>query len=326
MELPLSEVVVVKPAQTPVILDTDIGFDVDDVWALALLLRCPELDLKLVLSSTGDTHYGAALAAKLLQIAGRADVPVGVGLSLDEQQRTHLAWLGDYQLAQYPGTVVEDGVGAMIDIIREQTEPVTVVSIGPLANLAAALARAPDIVENSRLVGMHGSVRRGYLNAPKPSREYNLRKHTAAAQRVFRSDWDITLTPLDTCGAIQLQGERFAEVMRSADPLLQAVRENHRGWFDAIDWPVTRMVDPAVESSVLFDTVAIYLALEQAAGTDLLAMETLPLILTDDAKTLVAAPQDDSGKPVRCAMSWHDQPGFLDWLVARYTQNPDHLT
>ena len=66
---------------TPVILDTDIGFDVDDVWALAFLLRCPELDIKLITTDTGDTHYSAKIVAKLLQIAGRTDIPIGIGIA-----------------------------------------------------------------------------------------------------------------------------------------------------------------------------------------------------------------------------------------------------
>lgn len=63
----------------PIVLDTDIGFDVDDVWALAFLLRCPEFDVKLITTCTGDTRYRAALVAKLLQIAGRTDIPIGIG-------------------------------------------------------------------------------------------------------------------------------------------------------------------------------------------------------------------------------------------------------
>ena len=47
----------------PVILDTDIGLDVDDVWALVFLLRCPELDVKLITTATGDTRYRARLVA-----------------------------------------------------------------------------------------------------------------------------------------------------------------------------------------------------------------------------------------------------------------------
>ena len=67
----------------PVILDTDIGFDVDDVWALAFLLRCPELEVKLITTTTGDTHYRARIVAKLLEIAGRTDIPIGIGIPLD---------------------------------------------------------------------------------------------------------------------------------------------------------------------------------------------------------------------------------------------------
>ncbi len=63
----------------PVILDTDIGGDIDDTWALALLLRRPALDLRLVVTNTGDTAYRARLAAKLLDVAGRDDVPVAAG-------------------------------------------------------------------------------------------------------------------------------------------------------------------------------------------------------------------------------------------------------
>ena len=62
----------------PVILDTDIGSDIDDTWALAMLMRCPELDLKMVLTETADTTYRAALTAKFLTVAGRDDVPIAI--------------------------------------------------------------------------------------------------------------------------------------------------------------------------------------------------------------------------------------------------------
>jgi inosine-uridine nucleoside N-ribohydrolase len=64
----------------PVILDTDIGGDIDDTWALAMMLRCPELDIKLVVSDTGNTTYRAKIIAKILHIAGRTDIAVGIGI------------------------------------------------------------------------------------------------------------------------------------------------------------------------------------------------------------------------------------------------------
>ncbi len=159
---------------TPVILDTDIGFDVDDVWALAFLLRCPELDIKLITTDTGDTHYSAKIVAKLLHIAGRTDIPIGIGIPLDETQRTHEPWVTDFNLSDYPGEVLLDGVGAMCDVVVNSAEKVSIICIGPVPNIAAALARTPEMVNNSRFIGMHGSIRRGYLGANKPMKEYNV--------------------------------------------------------------------------------------------------------------------------------------------------------
>ena len=67
-----------KTRKIPVILDTDIGDDIDDTWALAMLLNSPELDLKLVVTEEGNTPSRAKIAARLLEIAGRTDVPVGI--------------------------------------------------------------------------------------------------------------------------------------------------------------------------------------------------------------------------------------------------------
>lgn len=298
----------------PVILDTDIGMDVDDVWALAFLLCCPELDLRLVLSSTGDTHYGAAIAAKLLEIAGRTDVKVGVGIPLDEQPKTHLDWLGDYTLDDYPGEACVDGIGALIDEVRESSEPVTVISIGPLANMAAALAREPQLVANSRFVGMHGSLRVGYLGKPKPSREYNVKKHTQAAQQTFSAPWHFTLTPLDTCGDITLRDHRMEKLRQSTQPLANAVIENHDGWFNTIDWPITKMIDPAISSSILFDTVAVYLGFSD----ELLKMETLNVHITDDARMI----ESEAGREMHIATAWQDKERFLDLVLDRLLAGP----
>jgi len=294
----------------PVILDTDIGFDVDDVWALAFMLRCPELDIKLIVTDTGDTHYSARLVAKLLQVAGREDIPLGIGIPLDSSARTHSAWLADYSLDEFKGVVHHDGVGAICDTVMKSSEQVAIVCIGPVPNIAAALAREPEIVDNSRFIGMHGSIRRGYLGAPKPMKEYNVKKHSMSCQTVFATPWDISITPLDTCGTVILKDENFARIMASDDPLCRAVVENHFGWFEAVqDLPMFSDTDPNTQSSLLYDTVAVYMAFSE----EFLEMETLPIVVTDDGKTLV----DDSGQSIRCAMNWKDQEAFERLLSER---------
>jgi len=298
----------------PVILDTDIGFDVDDVWALAFLLRCPELDVKLITTCTGDTVYRARLVAKLLQICGREDIPIGIGLALDDSAQTHAHWLGDFSFADYDGVVLRDGVGAICDVVLTHNDPVSIIAIGPLPNIAAALAREPDLNTTARFIGMHGSLRRGYLGAAKPMREFNVKHYALAAQAVFKAAWPKTITPLDTCGTVMLTGERFQQVRNSSDPLCQAVMQNHFGWWQAVaDWPVLQNLDGQVQSSVLYDCVAVYLAFSEAG----LQMEELPIQVSGDGKTLI----DDAGTKVRCATQWQDQEAFLDLLVTRLSQS-----
>ena len=294
----------------PVVLDTDIGFDVDDVWALAFMLNCPELDIRLITTTTGDTGYRARVVAKLLQIAGREDIPIGVGIPLDDSPETHAAWLGDFSLADYAGDVLRDGVGAMCETIMSTPEIVSLVCIGPLPNVAAALAREPELTTSARFIGMHGSLRRGYLGVDKPMREYNVKQHALACQAVFRARWDKTITPLDTCGTVFLDGDRFASLKNSEQPLTKAVMANHTGWFEAVrEWPVLQELDAGTRSSVLYDCVAVYLAFDR----QFLQMESLPLIVTNDGKTLI----DDAGETTHCATDWIDKDAFLDLLTER---------
>ena len=97
-------------SKIPVILDTDIGSDIDDAWALAFLLKSPELDLKLVVTDTGNTTFRGAVAAKLLEAAHRPDIPIGIGLHEGEDTGPQEAWLGSYQLSDYPGQVYQPGI------------------------------------------------------------------------------------------------------------------------------------------------------------------------------------------------------------------------
>jgi inosine-uridine nucleoside N-ribohydrolase len=295
-----------KLSKVPCILDTDIGGDIDDTWALAMLLRSPELDLRLVVSDTGNTVYRARVAAKLLEVAGRTDVPVGIGICQGDGSGPQASWVEGYELDGYPGTVYQDGVGALIETIMSSPEPVTLICIGPVPNIASALAREPRIAENARFVGMHGSVRLGYEGSAEIAAEYNVRADAAACQTAFDAPWEVSITPLDTCGLVVLDGAKYAQVRDCDAPLVQAVIENYAIWAQHVDWV---KVDPATASSTLFDTVAVYMAFSE----ELLEMEELGLRVTDDGHTL----PDESAKPVRCAMRWRDLSAFEDFVVQR---------
>jgi inosine-uridine nucleoside N-ribohydrolase len=294
--------------RVPVILDTDIGDDIDDTWALGLLLKSPELDLKLVVGDNGKNLYRAKLLARFLERARRTDVPVGLGIDT----ATHGAggqagWVGDYNLNAYPGKVYADGVQAMIELIMHSSERVTLIGIGPAPNLAAALAREPAIASRARFVGMYGSVRKGYSNSDQPAAEYNVKQDAKACQRVLSAGWDITITPLDTCGLVHLHGADYARVREAKNPIAQAIIENYRIWLGR-----DRQRDADTHSSTLFDTVAVYLAMSDTLCT----IEELGIRVTDDGFTVI----DPNAKRMRVAIAWKDLPGYERWLAERLAE------
>ncbi|MFW5789530.1 MAG: nucleoside hydrolase [Spirochaetota bacterium] len=292
----------------PVILDTDLGSDIDDTWALVMLLRSPELDVKLIVTETCDTAYRAAVTAKLLEVAGRSDIPVGIGIRFSPCNEFQAPWLGDYELDAYPGPVHEDGVAALIETVRASEEPVTIIAIGPSPNIRAALERAPDIAPRCRFVGMFGSVDRGYGPGSEPVAETNVREDVAAAKAIFAAPWrDMLITPLDTCDLAVLTDERYAAIRDSDDPLLAALMANTRAWSKLVSWMDASFIDH--RSSTLFDTVAVYLAYSE----ELVEVEEVRLSVTDEGMTV----RDPSGHRVRVAMRWRDLDGYLDHLAER---------
>lgn len=293
----------------PVILDTDLGTDIDDTWALAQVLRTPELDLRLVSACTGDTAYRGRLVAGVLAAGGRADVPIalgppGGGLPGAPQE----AWPGAVDLADHPGGVADDGVAAMIDAVLSADEVVTIVAIGPLTNLAAALEREPSIVDRARVVGMQGSWRVGYKGGPGPVPEYNVAVDVPAARRVIGASWDVLLTPLDTCGDIELRDDRYRAVLAAADgdALAAACVDNYRVWAATVGAPDDLA---GRRTTTLYDTVAVHLAHDRS----LVEVESVDLSIDDDGTFR------PGGSRVDLATSWRDRDAFLDDLTRRLT-------
>jgi inosine-uridine nucleoside N-ribohydrolase len=309
---------VAAPAQrVPVIFDTDIGTDIDDTWALAQLLRSPELDLKLVVTETGEARYRAAVAAKVLEAAGRTDVAVGLGRDygpMKEEDRNQGPWLKGYDLGKYPGRVHTDGVQALVDLVMNANEPVTIIAVGPVPTLAAALQREPRIAARCRLVGMHGSFRVGYGSAV-PEAEYNVKFDPAALRTVLAAPWqDVLLTPLDTCGSVSLTGDNYRRVWNAVDdPLVRAVIAGYCIFAPRVTWMNCDFF--TVRSTTLFDCVAVYLA----HAEDFVETEKLAFRVTDDGFT-----REDPAGPchARVALRWKDKSAFENLLTRRLLPQP----
>ena len=168
----------------PVVLDTDTGDDVDDVFAIALAARSPRIDLRAVITAHGDTRARGRLARRVLEECGRDDVPVyagarpnvsglAAGTSMDSG-----AGFVPPEAAVEPG----DGVDALLELVNRAPGRITVCAVGPLTNLAHAIRQDPAFAGNAdRLLIMGGEFPDG------PRGEYNFNCDPEAARVVIES-------------------------------------------------------------------------------------------------------------------------------------------
>lgn len=295
----------ISAPKIPIILDTDIGDDIDDTWALIMLLKSPEFDLKLVTTTHGKAVYRARLIARLLEVAGRTDIPIGLGAGGHDGTGRQQPWVEGYDLKSYPGKIHDDGVRALSDAVIGSPQPVTIVSIGPSTTVAAALKQHPDIASRATFVGMQGAVRKGYDGGPVGP-EYNVKENISAARKALLAPWRKTvITPLDTCGLVRLRGARFVTLKKSNDKLIAALLENYR------IWAKKESVGELSESSVLFDTVAVYLALPGSKPH--LKIEDLAISVASDGVTVI----DPAGATMSVATAWKDLDAYADFLLKR---------
>jgi inosine-uridine nucleoside N-ribohydrolase len=191
--------------------------------------------------------------------------------------------------------------------VHRSSQPITIIAIGPLDTLAAAVRRDPSMAPLANFVGMQGSVFKGYPGSDHPQPEFNVVTSIAASQSVFAAAWrSMAITPLDTCGdpQMKLAGDEFAAVKKaSGDPRVRAILENYSIWKNIPD------PDQLTESTILYDTVAVYLA--DPAGQPLINFQTLHITVTDQGVTAISPGANE----VRVATSWKDLPAYRAHLV-----------
>src|SRR5271168_1647993 len=147
--------------QQKVIIDTDIGDDIDDALAVGLALSSPELKILGITSAWGDTALRARLLDRLLCETGRTDIPVAMGIG------KHGPGQGAFSQARWaerePAKPHPNAVDFLLDQIKQHPGEITLIGIAPETNLGAALERDPATFKKlKRIVIMGGSIRRGY--------------------------------------------------------------------------------------------------------------------------------------------------------------------
>lgn len=292
------------PASAPqlAILDTDIGDDIDDAFALALALRSPELQILGITTAFGDTELRARLVDRYLAAVGRKDIPVAAGLPTPHDNVfTQAAYARREPERKHP-----DGVAFLLDQIRAHPGQITLIAIGPLANVGAAIERDPTTFRKlKRVVVMGGSVYRGYGDVkpgeqPRPPEaEWNIARDPGGAKALLASGVPIFMMPLDSTQIHLLTLER-EKIFSFGSPLTDQLTLLYHQW-------IAGTVDHT-PAPTLFDPVAVAYAVRPEL------CPTTPLRLEVDDKGFT---RPVAGEPNAQVCLHSDEKGFMGLLLER---------
>jgi inosine-uridine nucleoside N-ribohydrolase len=283
----------------PVLIDTDIGSDIDDAFALALAIASPELDIQGITTSGQNAEDRAWIVCRFLTHSGVKPIPVAWGR--DPQPASEIDWQIQYR--RHPAPIFnrtqkpqkESAVEFLYAKLKNQPGKLTIITLGPLTNIARLLKDHPDAKQLiHRLVIMGGSIRAGYDGKKTPEPEWNIKSDIPAAKEVFASGIPITLAPLDATATLQLKSAEREKIFAAHSQLTFQVQCLYELWDK--------------ETPVLFDPVAIALAFEKS----FCKMDDLCLSVDDKGMTLVG--KGDANARVATSI---DANAFVTWFVDR---------
>ena len=267
-------------ARLKVLLDTDIGTDIDDAWALGLLMVSPQVELVGVTISDGNTEARAKVATKLLHAGGRGEVPVAVGRatappdSVDYQ----FTWAEDFTTVR---PIAQSAADFIVETLRRHPGEITLLAVGPLQNIADALRKEPNLgALAKRVVLMSGSIG-GNVWSPTPVPEWNVVRATADAQLVY-SSLPLTIVPLDSTSYVKLRADERARLEKHPAGMTRALEALYRLWIG----------DPT-QQMTLHDQLAVAETLQPGAFFG--RCTSMPVRVDDKGFTRV---DPNTGKPV----------------------------
>lgn len=238
-----------------IILDTDIGTDVDDILALGLALCAPEIELAAVTVVYGDVDLRARMVAKALAAAQRADVPIGRGIAQPLLRRRAVYWAGHEGSGLLDGSEAAPPTTHAVDLIRRivRARPgeVTLVPIGPLTNIAAAVIMDEGIVPLVREVVLMGGVAGRGPGMGLPPAEHNIVCDPEAAAVVFGAGWPITMVGLDVTTRVNLRRDHLPRLAAGDGPLGGILADQADRYISIRGRDFTHLHDPLAVATVI---------------------------------------------------------------------------
>src|SRR5919112_3669999 len=213
----------------PVLLDTDIGTDVDDLLALTLLLRSPEVELIGVTTVYGDTVLRARMTRLVLDQLERRAVPIGIGAR--ETVTGRPVWWAGHEGQGIPGldqVQIDEGATAVDLLHQAATEhrgQLELFAIGPLTNVAEAISADDSFAPSLRHLYIMGGA------FWMEQAEHNIKSDPEAADIVFRSGIPMTICGLDVTLRVLLREADMSQIREAACGIGSVLEDQVRRWW-----------------------------------------------------------------------------------------------
>ena len=294
-----------QPQKQKIILDTDLGGDIDDAFALALILCSPEFEVLGFVMDHGLTQERARIACKMLYETGHENIPVVVGrqtpliIGQDEHPAPYndqFYWARGFDRIKPIDTPAQDFI---IDNLRKYPDEIILFTVGPVPNIADVIRKDPEALKLAKhIYSMFGSFYIGYGGKSEPDAEWNVRADVESAKRFASCGAKITYAGLDITAFVTLEeSERYKLLMRQS-PLTDALCGLYSLW--------------GKQTPILFDCVAVGMAL----WPDLFTTHPAHIQVTDTGYTEI-----DENKTPTCEVGVYiDKETFLRRLMQRLLQ------
>lgn len=288
-----------------IILDTDLGSDIDDAFALGLILASPEYEVLGITLDHGLTKKRAQVVARLLYETGRTDIPIAVG-----RQTPNVVGV-DQELAGYaPQFHWGEGFDKItpintpapefiISLLKKYPHEVILFTIGPVPNIGDVVRKDPQALQLAKhIYSMFGSFYMGYSGGPIPDAEWNVRADVQSAQLLASAGAPITFAGLDITTFVKLDQEQRQKLAMRHSTLTDALSALYTLW--------------GHETPTLYDVVAVSMPL----WPDLFQTRPAHVKVLDGGYTVI----DESAEP-NAEVGMHiNTSEFIRRIMQRYLE------
>lgn len=216
-----------------IIFDCDLGSDIDDAFALGLILASPEFDVLGVVLDHGLTDKRAQVAARMLYLTGRTDIPIVAGRKTMQIVGTDIPaeYSGQYHWAEgfdKIRPIAKTASEFIIENLKKYPGEVILFTVGPVTNIGDAIKKNPDILKLAKHVySMFGSFYLGYGTEEKPepviTQEWNVRGDSEASKLLVGSKASITYCGLDVTTKVWFDKDLQFKLLMRQSPLTNAL-------------------------------------------------------------------------------------------------------